>query len=326
MNRIPSSPPLISGLSNGEYRTIWSVMIPVYNCAEFLSDTLISVLSQELGEDIMQIEVIDDASTDANVEQIVKEIGKGRVGYFRQQENRGSLRNFETCINRSKGHLIHLLHGDDRVKKGFYDKISRLFTSNPAAGAAFCRYSAIDEEGKKLYDSKVIQQEEGILMSSLLKIASEQNIQYAAMVVKREVYEQVGSFYGVNYGEDWEMWVRIAKHYPVAHSPEVLAEYRKHKGSISWPKKEDGQTTKDLAYVIKLIEQHLPSVNKNIMASAKRNCALFCLTKANVIWGETSNRRKAETLVKLALSLDKSPKLFYHILKFYIKVALKINT
>jgi len=30
------------------------------------------------------------------------------------------------------------------------------------------------------------------------------------MVVKREVYEKLGGFYGVEYGEDWEMWVRIA--------------------------------------------------------------------------------------------------------------------
>ena len=28
--------------------------------------------------------------------------------------------------------------------------------------------------------------------------------------------------------EDWEMWVRIAAHYDVAYTPEILAEYRLH--------------------------------------------------------------------------------------------------
>jgi hypothetical protein len=49
-------------------------------------------------------------------EELVKKVGKGRVSYFRQKQNVGSLRNFETCINRSRGKYIHLLHGDDELK------------------------------------------------------------------------------------------------------------------------------------------------------------------------------------------------------------------
>ncbi len=47
------------------------------------------------------------------------------------------------------------------------------------------------------------------------------------------MYENLGAFYGVDYGEDWEMWVRIARHYPVAYTPQVLAAYRLHAASIS---------------------------------------------------------------------------------------------
>jgi glycosyltransferase involved in cell wall biosynthesis len=118
--RIPSSPPDIPPLFPDSSRPLWSVMIPVFNCAQFLKETLESVLSQDLGETLMQIEVVDDASTDTDVAALVNKIGKGRVRYFCQTFNAGSLRNFETCINRSKGKLVHLLHGDDRVKDGFY--------------------------------------------------------------------------------------------------------------------------------------------------------------------------------------------------------------
>ena len=108
-------------------RPLWSVMIPVYNCAAYLPETLRSVLQQAPGPDEMQIEVIDDHSTDADVEKLVKEIGRGRIAYCRQPQNVGSVRNFETCLNRSTGHIIHLLHGDDKVRPGFYEKMFSLF-------------------------------------------------------------------------------------------------------------------------------------------------------------------------------------------------------
>jgi len=94
-------------------RPLWSVMIPTYNCAQFLRETLASVLMQDLGPEVMQIEVVDDYSTQGDVEAIVQEMGQGRVGFYRQPENRGHVWNFQTCLERSQGRLIHLLHGDD---------------------------------------------------------------------------------------------------------------------------------------------------------------------------------------------------------------------
>jgi hypothetical protein len=43
-------------------RLLWSVMIPTFHCARFLRQTLESVLSQDPGPDVMQIEVVDDCS------------------------------------------------------------------------------------------------------------------------------------------------------------------------------------------------------------------------------------------------------------------------
>src|SRR5690554_6873556 len=233
MERIPTSPPNISAVLPARDRPIWSVMIPVYNCSTYLPQVLRSVLKQDLGEAIMQIEVVDDASTDADVKGIVEQLGKGRISYFRQVENVGSLRNFETCINRSKGRFIHLLHGDDLVKEGFYKKITQLFRRYPDAGAAFCNYDFINKSGEITHTPAPEATKDVILCNWLNKIAGQQRIQYAAMVVKREVYEKLGGFYGACYGEDWEMWVRIARFYPVSYTPEVLAQYRVHSNSIS---------------------------------------------------------------------------------------------
>ncbi len=141
--RIPTSPPVIAPLPDNAVRKLWSVMIPVYNCSDYLPQALQSVLDQDMGEDLMQIEVVDDCSTDADIENMVKEMGKGRVSYFRQPVNVGSLRNFETCLNRAHGKYIHLMHGDDKLINGFYKEITALFEKFPKAGAAFCAHQHI---------------------------------------------------------------------------------------------------------------------------------------------------------------------------------------
>ncbi|CAM3798144.1 hypothetical protein POKO110462_20260 [Pontibacter korlensis] len=188
------------------------------------------MLSQCHPEELRQIEVVDDASTDADVETIVKQIGKGRVNYFRQEKKVGSLHNSETCLNRSKGQLVHLLHGDDLVSKGYYSAITALFEQFPEARAAFSRYCGIDERVSE--KSKELPKA-GLIPNWLLRIDKRQQILYAAITVRREVNEKLGGFYSITYGKDWEMWVRIARSYPIACTPETLAAYRKHSNSIT---------------------------------------------------------------------------------------------
>src|SRR3712207_9440459 len=73
-------------------RPLWSVMIPTFNCAGFLAETLSSVLLQDLGPELMQIEVIDDCSDD-DPGAVVAQLGQGRVGFFRQAERVGHIEN-----------------------------------------------------------------------------------------------------------------------------------------------------------------------------------------------------------------------------------------
>ena len=68
MDRLPQAPPLIAPLPPQADRPLWSVMIPAYNCTHFLPQAIESVLAQAPGPAHMQIEVVDDASTDADVQ------------------------------------------------------------------------------------------------------------------------------------------------------------------------------------------------------------------------------------------------------------------
>lgn len=242
-------------------------------------------------------------------------------------ENVGSLRNFETCINRATGHLLHILHGDDLVKPGYYEHMGRLFDCYPGIGAAFCRYVYVGQSSKPLYYRDIEMSEPGILDNWLVRLAQRQRLQFCTITVKREVYEQLGGFYGVDYGEDWEMWVRIARHYPVAYDPEVLAAYRLHLGSISGKSYASAKNLKDLQWVIRAIQQYLPEGKKEILyRKAMKFYAHYGLQIANDLWYGLRNRDGARTQVREALSMHKDVLLYWKVAKLYTKMALNITS
>jgi glycosyltransferase involved in cell wall biosynthesis len=109
-------------------------MIPTHDCAAYLRETLASVLIQDPGPERMQIEVVDDASSDGP-ESVVEELGRGRAGFHRQPRNVGHVANFNTCLERSRGRLVQLLPGDDCVREGFYEAMGRLLDAEGEAGA-----------------------------------------------------------------------------------------------------------------------------------------------------------------------------------------------
>jgi glycosyltransferase involved in cell wall biosynthesis len=291
VDRIPQQPPVIAPITGEISRPLWSVMIPAYNCSIYLMETLESVLQQDPGGEHMQIEVVDDASTDADVKSIVQTIGQGRIMYYRQPFNVGSLRNFETCIKRARGHLIHILHGDDKVKEGYYEKIEKLFEKFPQAGAAFCKHSIIDGNGFAISTSPNLTERDGILQNWLNSIAKIQLVQYAAISVRRTVYEDVGAFYAVTYGEDWEMWTRIAAKYPTAYTPLNLAEYRLHFNSISGASYRRAKNIKDLSVVIKIINRYLKEPDRKIMLKETRKSVAYDSLEfaRQYIWPGTRN-------------------------------------
>ena len=125
-------------------------MIPTYNCAGYLEATLHSVLAQAPGPEAMQIEVVDDHSTADDPEEVVMRLGGGRVDFYRQPENMGVVGNLNTCLQRSRGEVVHLLHGDDIVLEGFYRTLGDRLREHPEAGAAYCRHLYIDEHGRRV--------------------------------------------------------------------------------------------------------------------------------------------------------------------------------
>jgi glycosyltransferase involved in cell wall biosynthesis len=322
-DRLPQIPPIIEPLSDSLERPLWSVMIPTFNCSKYLKGTLESVLMQAKDIPDMQIAVIDDYSTDEDIEAMVINIGKGRIEFYKQEQNVGSLRNFESCIKRSRGQLIHILHGDDQVKSGFYTEIEGIFKQYATIGAAFANLSLIDENGIVIKHNKHIQNYAGIIQDWLLKISKRQRLQTCSIVVKRSVYEELGGFYKVHYGEDWEMWVRIAAKFPVAYSPKNLALYRVHNNNISTRYMSTGQNIKDMKTVIDTIQDYLPlEKRKEIKKMARRNCAIHFSENAQNIYKNERNKKVAILQAKESMRLHFNIKTFQLYLRVYLKALI----
>lgn len=325
LTRIPATPPKISKIAADVERPLISIMIPTYNCIHFLRQTLLCVLAQDEGKERMQIEVIDDHSTDGDVQALVQEIGQGRVGFYRQPENVGSLRNFETCINRATGHYIHLLHGDDMVQIGFYKKIESLFKKYPECGAAFVGHIVIDEHGNTIERKNNLNDivpSEGIIPNWLFLIAQKNRLQPPAKVVKRSVYEDLGGFYAVHFGEDWEMWVRIATKYPVCYSSQPLAMYRVHANNITSKSILSGQNIKDLTTVINIIKTRLPDNDKKkIIRQTHKNTSKYIAKTAGKILKMHYHPKAALTQAKAALKMSVNRSTVYLVIKAYLKIG-----
>jgi len=298
-------------------------MIPTYNCSKYLKACLESVLVQAKEIQEMQIAVVDDFSTDDHIEELVNKISMGRIEFYRQHQNVGSLRNFETCINKSRGELIHILHGDDLVKPGFYIEIEQLFIKYSSIGAAFTGLSNIDKNGKVLVNYTPVQQHAGIIKNWLMKIAKRQLLQTCSIVVKRKVYEELGGFFAVHYGEDWEMWVRIASKFPVAYTPQNLALYRVHNNNISTKYMSSGQNIRDIKKVINITQNYLPKeIRKEIKAQAKKNFAIYYMFKAQKIYRLEQKSVIALKQATAAFMLSINKETLISLLKIFVKILI----
>jgi glycosyltransferase involved in cell wall biosynthesis len=258
-------------------------MIPTYNCAGFLRQALASVLAQDEGADAMQIEVIDDCSTADDPESVVREIGGSRVTFVRQPENVGHIATFNTCLARARGHLVHVLHGDDFVRPAFYRTLGNAFDIAPEIGAGFCRYAAVNANGDEVALGHLLRASSGILDDWLNTIARGQLLQMCSIVVRRETYEHVGGFdRRINrYGEDWEMWVRIASHCAVWYEVEALACYRVHTSGLSGSRGRLRANMDDLRTVMGIIREHFPPGQADeVVRTAHRHAARAMLRRA----------------------------------------------
>jgi glycosyltransferase involved in cell wall biosynthesis len=260
LKREEMTPPLIQSVALGIKRPRWSVMIPTYNCARFLRETLQSVLSQDIDPAEMQIEVVDDCSSSDDPEAIVREFGQGRVSFFRKAANAGATENFNTCIARSIGTYLHILHGDDFIKPGFYRAVEQSIDQyGDSVDLYIIRCIVVNEIGEIDSMSPRIKDFEAPTSdpSSLFLTNS---VRTPGCIIKRSFYEQNGGFLNaLVHTADWELWARATSLGKALFINELLAVYRSFDGNDTGKLARTGEIIRDYYRLSQVMADRYPS-------------------------------------------------------------------
>lgn len=107
-----------------------SVLIPTYNRANYLSQTIESVLTQDYPH--LEIIVSDNASTDGTRELVQSFLRDGRVRYERNERNIGLVANHKKAIEYATGDYFLILSDDDYfVDRSYLSKAAGLIGTHP---------------------------------------------------------------------------------------------------------------------------------------------------------------------------------------------------
>ena len=256
----------------------FSVMIPTFEPSRSLLDAIQSVLKQfdeasahgnDLSKDSLQITVVDDASSTVDVSSLLKESGLAdRVEFVKSGKHLGLAGNWNHAVSLARANLVHLLHQDDRVERGFYQQMWQAFQEQPELGMAFCRTKIVDDEGHTIKKTSRLQWRRGVLKAWLWRIGERQRVQCPSVVVKKATYAAIGGFRpDLVQALDWEMWVRIAGKFPVWYEPRSLAVYRRHKQSESSRLLASDMVWPDIAKAITINSASFPAELRRAMTS-----------------------------------------------------------
>ena len=273
--------PAIAAVAVDELRPLWSVMMPVRNPQpDQLTEALRSILAQDCGAATMQIGVVDDAPS-GEVARLVREVSDDRIEYHPNDSPRGLAGNWNRCLELSRGHLIHLLHQDDRVVAGFYDRLGRPLADQPELVGAFCRVSGFNERGTVTWTQTAERPDAGVIDGLDVSEAETHRMIVAGVVARRSVYEEIGGYRtDLPYCTDWDFCKRLAVLGPVWYDPLVLAHWRQHSAQESERLAATGADLADRRRSIELTMAFLPvEAHKRVREGALRSSITWAVEK-----------------------------------------------
>lgn len=205
-----------------------SVILPTYNRAHLISDTIDSLLAQSRPVD--EILVIDDGSTDTTAERVA--VFGDRVLYH-HKENGGKSAALNLALTMIEGDCVWICDDDDLVLPDACERLMRELEADPDLDycAGLHKDFYVDPQtGENICKepgySKASRSED--VFSDALDGC---HIFQPGLIVRRAFYDQVGPFNeSLNRSQDYEMLLRLTRHGKGRVVPHVVFLHREHEG------------------------------------------------------------------------------------------------
>jgi len=204
-----------------------SVVIPAYNAAATLPETLASVFAQTFAD--LEVIVVDDGSTDETPAllaaygdriRVLRKVNEGRPSTTR---NLGA--------KAARGELVAFLDADDRWQPEKLARQVALFAANSRLGLVYTAAAVIDASGRVLRVNPCPPGGRGqvypLLAVRNMMVGSSVMARRAAIAEAGWFDEELTSI------ENWDLWIRIARRWEVDCVDEPLTLYRVHAGNRS---------------------------------------------------------------------------------------------
>ncbi len=201
-----------------------SVVIPTYNSADFLMEAVDSVLNQTWRD--LEIIVVDDGSTDGT-QDIVGRYGDRVRHVYKKNEGPSSARNMG--IRMARGTYVAFLDSDD-VWEPEKLRIQMDFMEGHPEIVLVCMDSRIigfrEQRERKLKRDFI-----GNLFPLLY---SKSFITTSSVLMIKDCFREIGYFNEeLRTAEDYDVWLRVARQYPIAYLDQPLVGCRKHHDNVS---------------------------------------------------------------------------------------------
>lgn len=180
------------------HQPLVSIIIPVYNDALFIIETLVSVVNQNYTN--WECVIVNDGSSD-NSENLIQDFIKSESRFkYIFKENSGVAATRNLAISKAKGEYILPLDSDDIIEKDYLKNAIEVFTKNPDVKLVYCKAVFFGEQTGK-FNLKRYKYEDLILQNSIF---------CSAFFKKSDFIKTEGYDTNLKIGlEDWEFWIRF---------------------------------------------------------------------------------------------------------------------
>lgn len=199
-----------------------SVLLPVYNGGLPLKPAIESILGQEFEE--FEFLIIDDASTDGSA-AIIRDFAAHdpRIRAIYHTSNQGLAKTLNEGLHAAEGELIARMDQDDEALPQRLNIQYLFMKTRPefAVAGSYVFHMGISEQRDRLVKLPVSH-------SKIAETLKRENCLYHPSVImrRREILDLGGYRSEFKNAEDYDLWLRVSKHYQLANIPVALIRYR----------------------------------------------------------------------------------------------------